>query len=229
MRKLIAIGVLMTLTACGIGSSGQSLSSPQTSTSTASASVSVPSNSEPPGVLPLAVTQPVANPAVNDSNVTTTICTGTSKYRPPVSYTNRVKYLELHTPVGKFASITDPRNGKIYKVPGYSGYAGLGPTTSPGDVELDHDWSLGAGGDGYDPMNLWPQIGGFNNVALAGYDGNSANSEAKDGLEFYVYKLLCPGKGVKPKITLAHARRFFTPDWYRVYVTAGRPKGLGID
>ena len=41
--------------------------------------------SEPPGVLPLSVTRPVLNPAVNDSNLNHTVCTGTSKYRPPVA------------------------------------------------------------------------------------------------------------------------------------------------
>ena len=228
MRKLIAVAGLLLLTACSLGTSTDTASAPSSSIASSS-STQAPPTGEPDGVLPLAATKPVSNPIVNDSNVTTTICTGTSKYRPPVSYTNRVKYLELHTPVGKFASIKDPRNGKVYKVPGYSGYAGLGADTPPADVELDHLWSLGAGGDGYDPRNLWPQVGGTNAIALSGYDGRSANSEAKDGLEFYVYKLLCPGKGVKPKISLAHAERFFTPDWYRVYVTTGRPKGLGID
>ena len=233
MRKLIvALGACVVLVACSSSTSAQSGNgAPSSTVNTNSPSSSMaPPIGEPAGVLPLPVTQLVANPVVNDSNVATTICTGTSKYRPSEAYTNQIKHLELTTPVGKFATIVDPRNSKhTYKVPGYNGYAGLGPSTPPNNVELDHFWAIGAGGDGYDPMGLWPQIGGKNLIALAGYNGGSANSIAKDGLEFYAYKLLCPGHGVKPKITLANARAMFTPDWYRVYVTVGRPKGLGID
>src|SRR4051812_50149972 len=88
-----------------------------------------------------------------------TVCTGTSKYRPPSSYTDKVKEIELSTPVGSFGKITDPRTGQPYPVPGYRGYAGLGPSDAD-RVELDHFLPLSDGGGGYDPTHLWPEIGG---------------------------------------------------------------------
>src|ERR671933_310237 len=137
---------------------------------------------EPLGVLPLPVTRPVLNPAVNDADLDRTVCSGTDKYRPPVSYTNKVKHIELSTPVGSYGQITDPRDGRVYQVPGYEGYAGLGPADAD-RVELDHFLPLSDGGDGYDPTNLWPEIGGTANAPLAGADGQPADSHAKDGLE----------------------------------------------
>jgi hypothetical protein len=178
--------------------------------------------SEPPGVLPLPVTRPVLNPAVNDSNLSHTVCTGTAKYRPPVSYTDKVKRIELSTPVGSFGLITDPRSGTVYQVPGYRGYAGLGPSDAD-RVELDHFLPLSDGGDGYDPFNLWPEIGGAADVPLAGADGKPANSRVKDGLEDYVYRQLCPHGSARRHMTLEQAQALYEPDWYASYNRLGRP------
>jgi len=166
----------------------------------------------------------VLNPAVTDANLNRTICTGTSKYRPPVSYTDKVKRIELATPVGSAGQITDPRNGRVYQVPGYQGYAGLGPTDAD-RVELDHFLPLSDGGDGYDPANLWPEIGGTANAPLVGADGKPANSRVKDGLEDYVYRQLCPHGSARRHLTLAQAQALYEPDWYASYVRLGRPGG----
>ena len=187
-----------------------------------------PPDAEPPGVLPLPVTRPVRNPAVTDANLAHTVCTGTGKYRPPVSYTDRVKQIELSTPVGSFGQITDPRDGRVYQVPGYRGYAGLGPGDAQ-RVELDHFLPLSDGGDGYDPANLWPQIGGTANAPLAGADGKPANSRVKDGLEAYVYRQLCPHGSAKRHLTLEQAQALYEPDWYASYVHLGRPGGSAGD
>jgi hypothetical protein len=178
--------------------------------------------SEPPGVLPLPGTKPVLNPAVNDANLNRTVCTGTSKYRPPSSYTDKVKEIELSTPVGSFGQITDPRTGQVYPVPGYRGYAGLGPSDAD-RVELDHFLPLSDGGDGYDPTNLWPEIGGTANAPLAGADGQPANSGVKDGLEDYVYRQLCPHGRAQRHMTLEQAQALYEPDWYASYIRLGRP------
>ena len=196
--------------------SGHSAAAP-----TPSAAGVTPGN-EPVGVLPLPVTRPVLNPAVNDSNLNHTVCTGTSKYRPPVSYTDQVKRIELSTPVGSFGQITDPRNGTVYQVPGYMGYAGLGPSDAT-RVELDHFLPLSDGGDGYDPTNLWPQIGGTADAPLTGADGRPANSRVKDGLEDYVYRQLCPHGSARRHMTLEQAQALYEPDWYASYNRLGRP------
>jgi hypothetical protein len=179
---------------------------------------------EPPGVLPLPVTRPVLNPQVNDANLSSTVCTGTKKYRPPVSYTDEVKRLELSTPVGSSGQITDPRDGRVHQVPGYRGYAGLGPSDTA-RVELDHFLPLSDGGDGYDPTNLWPEIGGTADAPLAGADGQPANSGVKDHLEEHVYHQLCPRGGARPGMTLAQAQALYEPDWYASYIRLGRPGG----
>jgi hypothetical protein len=187
----------------------------------------VAGGAEPAGVLPLPlVTQPVLNPDVTDATVGSTVCAGTKKYRPPVSYTDTVKRIELSTPVGSFGQITDPRNGHIYRVPGYQGYAGLGPADAT-RVELDHFLPLSDGGDGYNPANLWPEIGGTANAPLAGADGRPANSRTKDALEDYVYHQLCPGHGQPPRMTLAQAQALYEPDWYTSYQRLGRPGVTG--
>lgn len=200
--------------------SGNAATAPTTS------AAGVTPGSEPPGVLPLPATRPVLNPAVNDSNLNHTVCTGTAKYRPPVSYTDKVKQIELSTPVGSFGQITDPRNGTVYQVPGYRGYAGLGPSDAA-RVELDHFLPLSDGGDGYDPTNLWPQIGGTADAPLTGADGRPANSRVKDGLEDYVYRQLCPHGSARRHMTLEQAQALYEPDWYASYNRLGRPGSGG--
>src|SRR4051794_41867251 len=115
-----------------------------------------------------------------------TVCTGTSKYRPPSSYTDKVKEIELSTPVGSFGEITDPRTGQTYPVPGYRGYAGLGPSDAD-RVELDHFLPLSDGGGGYDPTHPWPQIRGPANPPPARAAGPPANHPRKDGPHGHLY------------------------------------------
>lgn len=207
----------------GSAVTGGAAQSPPASGSAGQAAGTPGPGSEPAGLLPLPlVTQPVLNPEVSDANVSTTVCTGTKKYRPPVSYTDKVKRIELSTPVGSFGEITDPRNGHVYRVPGYRGYAGLGPSDAT-RVELDHFLPLSDGGDGYNPANLWPEIGGTANAPLTGADGRPANSRTKDALEDYVYHQLCPGHGQPPRMTLAQAQALYEPDWYASYQRLGRP------
>ena len=80
---------------------------------------------------------------------------------------------------GPPARITDPRNGRVYAVPGYRGYAGLGPGDAA-RVELDHFLPLSDGGDGYDPANLWPEIGGTAQ-GVPGRGGRAARRQPRQG------------------------------------------------
>ena len=84
--------------------------------------------------LPNPVTQPGAlNPDVTQATIQTTICVSgySSKIRPPVSYTDKLKATQI-TEYG----YTD---------------------TNPADYEEDHLISLEVGGSPTDPKNLWPQ------------------------------------------------------------------------
>ena len=224
---LVAVAAVVIVWRVESGSSGPAPASVGGAVTARQGPVSVPST-EPAGVLPLPVTHPVLNPAVSDANLSHTVCTGTKKYRPPVSYTDQVKRIELSTPVGSSGQITDPRNGHVYAVPGYQGYAGLGPGDAT-RVELDHFLPLSDGGDGYDPANLWPEIGGTANAPLSGGDGRPANSRVKDGLEDYVYRQLCPHGSAKRTMTLAQAQALYEPDWYASYLKLGRPGGSNGD
>jgi hypothetical protein len=213
--RLLVVGALLAVSLGGCASGG----------SAASALAFTPGQ-EPAGVLPLPVTRPVRNPAVTDDDLDRTVCSGTAKYRPPRAYTDAVKRIELSTPVGSSGRITDPRDGRVYAVPGYRGYAGLGPADSA-RVELDHFLPLSDGGDGYDPANLWPEIGGTAHAPLAGADGRPADSHAKDGLEDYAYRALCPHGSGRRTLTLEQAQALYEPDWYASYVRLGRPTGSG--
>jgi hypothetical protein len=222
LRQLLVTG-LAAAALTGCGPSGAA--APGAASGVGSPVAFVPGR-EPAGVLPLPVTHPVSNPAVSDANLDSTVCSGTAKYRPPRAYTDEIKRIELRTPVGSSGSITDPRNGRVYAVPGYRGYAGLGPGDAA-RVELDHLLPLSDGGDGYDPANLWPEIGGTANVPLAGADGQPADSHAKDGLEDNVYRRLCPHGSARRTMTLEQAQALYEPDWYASYVQLGRPTGSG--
>jgi hypothetical protein len=222
LRLLLATGLAVaTLTGCGPSSA-----TPATGSAPPSTGLAFVPGREPAGVLPLAVTRPVRNPAVTDEDLDGTVCSGTAKYRPPRAYTDAIKRIELTTPVGSSGSITDPRNGRRYAVPGYRGYAGLGPGDAA-RVELDHFLPLADGGDGYDPANLWPEIGGTAGAQLAGADGRPADSHAKDDLEDYVYGRLCPHGSGRRTMTLEQAQALYEPDWYASYVRLGRPRGSG--
>jgi len=77
----------------------------------------------------------VINPAVTQANIHSTICVvgWTTTVRPPVSYTNQLKYSQLH-----------------------SGY-NLNGDTNLKDYEEDHQVPLEVGGNPSDPRNLWPE------------------------------------------------------------------------
>jgi hypothetical protein len=88
-------------------------------------------------VLPNSVATPGAtNPAVTQSNIATTICSlgYSSHIRPPVSYTTKLKKLQLRT------------------LP-YSSYG----STDTKLFEEDHLISLELGGSPTSPKNLWPE------------------------------------------------------------------------
>lgn len=73
------------------------------------------------------------NPAVIQSNIASTICVAgfTTRIRPPTSYTNHLKLVQI----------------------AQYGYT----DTTPGDFEEDHLISLELGGNPRDPANLWPE------------------------------------------------------------------------
>lgn len=79
------------------------------------------------------LTPGVTNPDVSQSTIRSTICVSgwTATVRPPASYTDRLKMLQI----------------KEY------GYA----DTLPADYEEDHLIPLELGGNPTDPHNLWPQ------------------------------------------------------------------------
>jgi len=87
------------------------------------------------GLPNVALTPGVLNPAVSQANIRSTICVvgWTTTVRPPVSYTNQLKYSQLH-----------------------SGY-NLNGDTNPIDYEEDHQVPLEVGGNPSDPKNLWPE------------------------------------------------------------------------
>lgn len=84
--------------------------------------------------LPPASVPGVANAAVTQANIHSTICKSgwTATIRPPASYTNALKRKQL----------ADPRFGDMDK--------------NPRDYEEDHYVPLEIGGAPRDPKNLWP-------------------------------------------------------------------------
>jgi len=91
--------------------------------------------SRDPGLQNLLVTPGAVNPSVSQSNIYSTICVSgyTTTIRPPVSYTNRLKYSQLD-----------------------SGYNYRGDTSAH-DYEEDHLVPLEVGGNPSSVKNLWPQ------------------------------------------------------------------------
>lgn len=83
-----------------------------------------------------ALTPGVANPAVTQSNIHSTICVPgwTKTIRPPASYTSALKRQQLADPVRGYRD-QDPRH-----------------------YELDHLISLELGGHPTDERNLWPEL-----------------------------------------------------------------------
>ena len=87
------------------------------------------------GLPNIAVTPGALNPNVTQSTISKTICVvgWTATVRPPVTYTNQLKYSQLH-----------------------SGY-NLNGDLNMKDYEEDHQVPLEVGGSPTDPHNLWPE------------------------------------------------------------------------
>jgi len=88
-----------------------------------------------PGIPNIQITPGAVNPAVTQANIYSTICVSgyTKTIRPPVSYTNRIKYSQLD-----------------------SGYNYRGDTSAH-DYEEDHLVPLEVGGSPSSVKNLWPE------------------------------------------------------------------------
>lgn len=91
--------------------------------------------SEASGLPNVKLTPGAVNPAVTQANIHTNICVvgWTAKVRPPVSYTNQLKYNQLH-----------------------SGY-NLNGDLNMKDYEEDHIVPLEVGGNPSSPLNLFPE------------------------------------------------------------------------
>jgi hypothetical protein len=118
----------------------------------------------PPGPDGLPTVPGVQNTAVTAANIHSTICVpGWSKtQRPPTSYTNKIKFALM-------AKAGIPRSQtRLY--------------------ELDHMWSIEAGGSPTDPNNLW----------LEPYTG-PLNAHLKDHVENVVHREICSGRITLPQ------------------------------
>lgn len=117
--------------------------------------------------------------------------------RPPVSYTDHLKRLEL----GTGGTIIGP-SGTAYKVTGEQ----LPGTV--GDYELDHLISLELGGNPEDPANLWMQPWERHGARLA---ATGRGAESKDVIENRLHRSICAGK-----TTLTAAQKAIAADWTAV-------------
>jgi hypothetical protein len=96
----------------------------------------------------------VANPAVTQSNIRSTVCKRgwTATVRPPVEYTNALKRRQM------------PLYGETGPMSGY---------------QEDHLISLELGGDPTDPRNLWPEP--YPRAAAVDQIENQLNAKVCDG------------------------------------------------
>lgn len=114
------------------------------------------------------------NTAVAPSAILSTICVSgyTAKVRPPASYTDRLKLMQMG-PNAPGLTIRAP-NGRTYPVVGFN------LPGRPADYEEDHLVSLEADGDPYDPRNLYPEP----------WEG-PYGAKAKDVVENRVHAAIC--------------------------------------
>ncbi|MGH9125739.1 MAG: hypothetical protein ACRDZ8_13585 [Acidimicrobiales bacterium] len=130
------------------------------------------------------------------ATVGSTICTSgwTSVVRPPESYTEQVKQLEVG------AGGTVSYRGVSYPVHGFELADRL-----LSHYELDHLIPLELGGSPADPRNLWMQ-------PYQPPSGNAApgtGSQAKDAVENAAKEAVCAGR-----LSLATAQHDIAADWY---------------
>jgi hypothetical protein len=136
--------------------------------------------------------------AVNKTLDASQLCAAgftTSSIRPPVSYTTKLKLLEL----GDGGLITAP-SGTTYTVVGEH----LPGTIA--DYELDHLISLEIGGNPEDPKNLWMEPWerrGPDHLAAAGQ-----GAESKDVVENRLHRGVCAAT-----LTLGDAQHEIATDW----------------
>lgn len=144
--------------------------------------------------LPPPSTPGVTNTAVTTATMGRTICVSgwTAMVRPPVSYTNKLKRMQMAPPDANDDKIQAP-NGRTYHV------VGLNLPGTPLDYEEDHREPLKVGGDPYDPANLWPEL----------WNG-PRGAHAKDVIEERVGVDLC----IKKVLTLAEAQAVFLGNWW---------------
>ena len=153
-----------------------------------------------PAALPRALTlpDPQLHPGATNTALTQAqLCAAgfsTSTIRPPVSYTDQLKRLEL----GTGGSIRAP-SGKVYAVVGEQ----LPGTVA--DYELDHLISLELGGNPEDPANLWMQPWERKADHLA---APGQGAESKDVVENRLHREVCAGT-----IALADAQHEIATDW----------------
>jgi hypothetical protein len=132
----------------------------------------------PPAADGLPTVPGARNPEVTQANIAQTIC------KPNWSLLERKK-LGSHADTLKFRLMDK---------------AGI-PRSQSGLYELDHDWSIEAGGSPTDPNNLW----------LEPYFG-PLNAHHKDRVEDLVHRLICSGK-----MTLEQGGQAITKNWVATY------------
>ncbi len=172
---------------------------PTTTTTSAAASSQGRPSSGGSGFTAVYLPDPTLHPGAVDAALgTSELCAAgftTKSIRPPVSYTSKLKDLEL----GSGGQITAP-SGTVYTVVGEN----LPGTVA--DYELDHLVSLEIGGNPEDPKNLWMQPWenrGPDHLAPPG-----RGAESKDVLENRLHREVCAGT-----IALADAQREIATDW----------------
>ncbi len=148
----------------------------------------------------LALVKPdsVLHPGAIDPTLTTArLCSrtfSTKTVRPPTSYTNKLKKLEI----GNGGTITAP-NGTTYQVTGEH------LPGTPSDYELDHLISLELGGNPTDPKNLWLEAWERRDAQfLPAGEG----AESKDVIENRLHREVCAGT-----VPLNQAQQEIATDW----------------
>jgi hypothetical protein len=182
------LGAALALAGAGIAATGSPSSSARVIATTA---IDLP--------LALVVPDPALHPGARNTSVTKgQLCSAdykTSDVRPPTSYTNRLKQLEL----GDGGTIVGP-SGKTYTVTGEHLPGAIA------DYELDHLISLELGGNPEDPANLWMEPWERKGAHLA---APGQGAESKDVVEGRLHRAVC-GLG---SLTLSKAQDEIASDW----------------